>query len=330
NPIHSFSDKSGDADTEADESNANSDNAKGADVLYDASWHEGDRRVQLHENGAHLDTPVYDGRTSLCIASANGYIADIRLLLDHGANFRHKSHNFWSPLLLSVNNGQQNALRVLLEAGANINDTLPDSATALQLAIRNGDTTIFCYLIDYGINWSSLDNFGTRPFHEACEFELEYAVGILLRLGIDPANFVNENSPALGTPRHIAACYGYASIIEILLDHGAEVDKTGPGNFHGTALISACALGHEESVKTLLVRGAALEVQGSPFKSAEGTARAFMQEGILRILRDHKAKPAAWDEKKTLSLEEGAESIDVVGESLKPATKDSERDVNET
>lgn len=70
-------------------------------------------------------------------------------------------------------------------------------------------------------------------------------------------------------------------MIEILLEHGAEIDKTGPGNFHGTALMNACALGREEAVKTLLARGAALEVEGSPFKSAEGTARAFMQEGYF-------------------------------------------------
>ncbi|KAL8654594.1 MAG: hypothetical protein Q9210_001407 [Variospora velana] len=330
NPVDSFSDKSGDADTEASESNANSDDEAGAITLYDASWHEGDCLSHLLENGVHPDTPVYNGFTPLYIASANGHIENIRLLLDHGAKFRHESHIFWSPLLLAVNNGQHDALRVLLEAGADINDTVSDGATALHLAIRNRDTTAFSYLIDHGIDWSSRDNFGTRPLHEACQYGLDYEIGVLLRLATDPANFVNENNPALGTPLNIAASHGYAFIIEILLDHGAEIDKTAPGNFHGTALMSACAYGREGAVKVLLARGAALEVEASRFKSAEGTARAFMQERILRILRDYEAKAAARDERTTLSSEEGAESVDDVGESMNLDTKDLERDINET
>ena len=109
----------------------------------------------------------------------------------------------------------------------------------------------------------------------------------LLVLSTGVSESVSAHSLVLGTPLYYAARKGHDSIISKLLDHGAIIDSVGPGNLLGSALLAACSEGHDEVVRTLLSRGAALEVKGSRFKSAEGTARAFRQENILKILEEH-------------------------------------------
>lgn len=44
---------------------------------------------------------------------------------------------------------------------------------------------------------------------------------------------------------------------------------------------------HNKVVGLLLSSGATIEIEGSRFKSAEGTARAFRKEAILKILDEH-------------------------------------------
>ena len=51
--------------------------------------------------------------------------------------------------------------------------------------------------------------------------------------------------------------------------------------------MAAYAYGHRDVVQLLLSRGAALEVEGSRFLSAAGTARAFRKTVILEILDEH-------------------------------------------
>lgn len=86
---------------------------------------------------------------------------------------------------------------------------------------------------------------------------------------------------------YLATRKGHKHIVKLLLERGASIDKTGPGNVLGSALMVACAEGHTAIVKLLLSRGASLEVEGSRFLSAQGTARAFRQDAILNILEEH-------------------------------------------
>jgi ankyrin repeat protein len=72
-----------------------------------------------------------------------------------------------------------------------------------------------------------------------------------------------------------AAAAGQLSMVELLLDHGADAYAIAEGGLHGTALRAALAHGHEPVVRLLLRHG-----------RLHGTAQAFGQEQVVRLLFD--------------------------------------------
>ncbi|CAO1600437.1 hypothetical protein XANCAGTX0491_004126 [Xanthoria calcicola] len=266
---------------------ANCADENGESAVHLASKVEGDALPFLLERGANPDLISPDGYTALCGASENGSTENMKLLLQYGANIEHQSRHGYTPLLLATNAKQNNAVQLLLNIGADINATLDKGMGAMHLALLNYDATVVDSLLTRGIKYSSPDNYGTTPLCLACGRGLEKVVQQLLVLSTGVSESVNAYSLIYGAPLYFAAWEGHDSIVNQLLDHGAFINSAGPGNLFGSALMAACSEGHNEVVQTLLSRGAALEVEGSRFHSAEGTARAFRQEHILKILEEH-------------------------------------------
>lgn len=182
-------------------------------------------------------------------------------------------------------------MQVLLDAGADINAKLNNGLGALHIAMyivsNIKHTDMVTVLLARGIECFTPDNYGTTPLNLACQLESIEQVKQLIALSENVARDIDLDSVINGTCLYTASGLGSTSIIEILLHHGAAIDKVGPGNLLGSALMVACAHGHTEAVEMLLANGAALEVEGSRFKSASGTARAFRQEKVLKILEHH-------------------------------------------
>lgn len=267
---------------------ANCTNENGESAVHLASKVEGDALPFLLERGANPDLipPPY-GETALCEASVNGFTENMKLLLRYGANIEHQSLYGYTPLLLATFARQNDAVQLLLNMGADINATSDKGIGAMHLALLEYDATVVDSLLTRGIKYSSPDNYGTTPLCLACGRGLENVVQQLLVLSTGVSESVNAHSLVYGAPLYCAAQIGHDSIVNQLLDHGAIIDSVGPGNTLGSALMAACSEGHNEVVQTLLSRGAALEVEGSRFQSAEGTARAFRRENILKILEEH-------------------------------------------
>lgn len=268
-----------------------SENEHGETAVHHASRFEGDVLSILLERGANPDPVSHDHRwTALCVASREGFLENIKLLLRSGANIEHRMAGGWTPLLLAICARKNDEVQLLLDLGADINATLEDGSGAMHLAITHYDEILVDSLLSRGIKCLSPDNYGTTPLHLACCRGLGDLVQRLLVQSTELSESVNADSLIYGTPLYIAATWGYHPVVGLLLDHGALIDKAGRGNLLGPALMAACSEGHSEVVQTLLSRGAALEVEGSRFKSAEGTARAFRQEAILRILEEHEGR----------------------------------------
>lgn len=231
------------------------------------------------------------GKTALALASKGGCIENIRALLEKGSNLESRDSRSWTPLLLAVNANQQQAVQVLLDAGADITAKTDAGEGALYFALQSDNTgaNVVDTLLRRGIECFTSDNFGTTPLHKACSLGLKEQVEQMLALSQNIVQDIDVESLFYGTCLYTASEEGFTSIIKILLRHGATVNKVGPGNLLGSALMAACADGHTEAVEILLANGAALEVEGSRFNSASGTARAFRQEGILRLLEEHAA-----------------------------------------
>lgn len=162
------------------------------------------------------------------------------------------------------------------------------------------------------VSYSRPDNYGTTPLHYACFYGPHDLVEQLLGLSEEPRVYSNAIGLRCGTPLYTAAAEGHASIVKLLLDHGAMIETVCSGNILGSALMAACAHGHTEAVTCLLANVAALEVEGSRFKSAAGTARAFRQEEVLKVLGQHEksSRPEHQDQPLAEDQEEQTEDDD--------------------
>ena len=262
-------------------------NEQGIGAIHYAAECEESALELLLEHGADPNLRQYRGEAALSLAAQAGAVKNIRILLSRGADVEAQDCDGWTPLLDAVNHRQSEVLQLLVDAQANVDAVLDDGTGALHLAIGMQDTALFSSLLERGVNSSLADHYGSTPLHEACRYMLADQVKQLLERMAESNHCLDDHSLRYGTPLYIASRKGFGEIMEILLDRGAAIDKVGPGNVFGSALMTACASGHSVAVKLLLSRGAALEVEGSRFGSAIETARAFRQEEIVRILEEH-------------------------------------------
>jgi len=108
----------------------------------------------------------------------------------------------------------------------------------------------------------------------------------LLRAGAGPDATDREGyRPALVA----AAARGDTAIVRILLDAGADVDKS-EGGFN-TALTHAAGEGHTPTVRMLLERGANVRCGGGGQLGALGSAARLGYEEIVRLLLAHGVRP---------------------------------------
>ncbi|KAL8942694.1 MAG: hypothetical protein Q9211_001292 [Gyalolechia sp. 1 TL-2023] len=271
-------------------------------AIHYASQRTDDVLEILLEHGASPNITSSNHNTALCIASQGGYVVNLRLLLKFGADTEYRGSGGWTPVLASINWRQVSSLEALLDWGADINAKLDNGRGAMHIAIEVRDTIIISALLERGLDTLRPDNYGTTALHLACQQGDEDLVAHLMRSKAILNKSVNINSLVCGTPLYTAACYGSSSIINLLLSYGAEINLLGSGL--GSALMVACAEGHTAAVATLLSRGAALELKGSRLQSAEGTARAFRQEKVLKLLEEYGRKPRAEGEDESF---EGSE-----------------------
>ncbi|KLJ12926.1 hypothetical protein EMPG_12117 [Blastomyces silverae] len=127
--------------------------------------------------------------------------------------------------------------------------------------------------------WTSgaeINNF--TVMNEAIKLNTYDMVNLLLELGADKPNLitaislgglgmvwfligegvpVNHNDRLQGTALSLAARQGHAKIVQLLVDHGADVDAVNPdGIEYATALIGAAFFAHEDVVRILIKHGA--------------------------------------------------------------------------
>ncbi|KAL9595941.1 MAG: hypothetical protein Q9219_006132 [cf. Caloplaca sp. 3 TL-2023] len=263
-------------------------NENGWAAIHYASKYNDDAVKLLLEHGARTDTPTFNQETAICIAACNGKVTCIQLLHKYGVDLDQPEAQGRTPLLASIAEGQLEVFRFLLGGMVNVNARLDNGKGALHIAIENRTTAVIPVLIRRKVDCLRPDNYGTTPLHLACIYGFAKLSQELLQTSEQPVVAVNSHSLHFGTPLYASAGSGYTSVVNFLLDHGATIDLTGPGNHLGSALMGACSEGCDDVVRALLSRGAALEVKEARFESAEGTARAFRKEGIVKILEEHR------------------------------------------
>ncbi len=104
---------------------------------------------------------------------------------------------------------------------------------------------------------------------------------------------VNEAGPEGFTPLGLAAFFGHADAVKVLLEHGAAVNDKDRSRFGNTALDAAVAANSADVVRILLAAGADPNVRDSADYTPLHKAAANGNGDIVRMLLEHGADATA-------------------------------------
>jgi hypothetical protein len=198
--------------------------------------------------------------------------------------------------------------RVILDAGAREDRAGIDSALSLVSSGRiPRECGVQISLIDLLCDYGGDPNSGMPTALVHGEFEAANALmrrGARVTLAAAAATGRTEDARRLlptadGPDRHaalaLAAQYGHAEIVALLLDAGEDANRYNPEDCHAhsTPLHQAALAGHEAVVRLLVERGARLDIKDHRFHgTALDWAKYAAHEEIERYLRAHGAKTA--------------------------------------
>ena len=194
------------------------------------------RARALLDHGADPNAEDGDGNSALMLATLHGD-ADlvVRMLAAH-ADPKHANEFGATALHWAIDDLTKT--RALLEAGADPNAADASGITPLSLAAgRDGDAAVVAVLLDHG---ADAQRVGARMGGGDAG-----AARALLAHGADP-----KPTAAL----HLAAARGNVETLQLLLDHGAQIDAQ--ADLGMTALMWAAQMGRPAAVTLLLARGA--------------------------------------------------------------------------
>ncbi|MBS0535412.1 MAG: ankyrin repeat domain-containing protein [Proteobacteria bacterium] len=124
----------------------------------------------------------------------------------------------------------------------------------LHAAAARDDAAAIDRLVKDGAALEARDGGGRTPLHVAVHLRQADAARALIRLGAD-ANALDAQAYDIVT---IAAVADDVAMLKLSLDGGCKATNiTSP--YHGTALIAAAHLGHDEVVRMLIAAGAPLD-----------------------------------------------------------------------
>ncbi|UPL00265.1 hypothetical protein LCI18_011199 [Fusarium solani-melongenae] len=193
----------------------------------------------------------YPWEATHIVAAAAGDVATLQQELDKGADLNDTDHEYeQTPLFWAAGKGHEDAVQLLIRYGADVNFIEPNlGRTPLLAATANGHEAVARHLIEAGAH-------------------------------------VNTRDASCVTPLIVAAKDGSISLVELLLNSGADIDIK--GWHHGqTALSLAAANGHTDTVKFLLQKNASTDLVDEAGRKALAWAIEEGHDDIVEILANH-------------------------------------------
>ena len=206
----------------------------------------------LLEQKADVNLMDRSGNIALHYATSNGHLSVVHILLEHGADINARDESDQTPLHRASEKGFESVVQILLESGADVNARDNQSKTSLHLASCSLRSNTSGAI--YGIDVDVPDGLSEKALHRASKLGHELVVQLLLDHGAD----VHARDSCDGTPLHSASAWDYAriggSVVRLLLEHGAKINAQRSSGC--SPLHLAVQSGNERMVQLLLECGA--------------------------------------------------------------------------
>lgn len=240
-------------------------------------------------------------------AVKNENLADVKDLINKGADINDVSRNRNTALILAIENENIEIVKYLVENGADINNE--DHKSPLFFATRNKCRNIEGYLreqMDINVqlrqagvtgNLSELKiliqkgaDIYAKGYAEYTVLELAALYGNLNIVKYLVENGVDINAKDTDAGVLIAAvCDGSMDLVKYLIDNGAEINAI--TSKHGwTALMQAADSGHLDIAKYLVENGADINIKNINDDLAWMVAELQGYTDIVDYLKEHGAK----------------------------------------
>ncbi|AOJ09777.1 ankyrin repeat domain-containing protein [Burkholderia mayonis] len=135
-----------------------------------------------------LDKEDKAGENALMLASLNGDLPLVKLLVDKGAEVSKKG---WAPLHYAATNGNDDVVKYLLDKSAYIDAASPNGTTPLMMAARGNHGSTVTLLLDQGADPALKNQLGVAALDFAKHYNAPDATAILskrtVRIGDAPA-----------------------------------------------------------------------------------------------------------------------------------------------
>jgi serine/threonine-protein phosphatase 6 regulatory ankyrin repeat subunit B len=177
-----------------------------------------------HPNELNINGINKDGNTPLHLASEEGHVKVVQVLLEHisESSFNWKNNDGNTPLHLATNNGHAEVAKLFLDhtifelifngEDNNIGNTL------IHLATKNGHVEVVKVLLQqttFRLDLNEKNDVGNTPLHLACGEGHDKVVQFLLE-NVRELDFNAKNKDE-NTPLHLAIDNGNVEVVKVLL-----------------------------------------------------------------------------------------------------------------
>ena len=197
-------------------------------------------------------------------------------LIVNGSDINCESGHGITTLMEAARAGRKNVVEALLANGADMNMHNRWGSTAMHNAVRNGHKDIAEIFIAWG--------FDVRTTGAELAF-IAAAAGKsnILQLLHEHGAEIDAKAKNEYTPLHIAVFMRHTDVVELLIDKGANINTS--TEYGSTPLHSAVWGGRYAMVELLIARGAACNVTNKGGLTPLGLAKQLDKEKIAALLR---------------------------------------------
>ncbi|XP_067668390.1 putative ankyrin repeat protein RF_0381 [Haliotis asinina] len=199
-------------------------------------------------NAVGINSKGYKTGTPLMVAAQHGHRKVVELLLRNGANASYVDVVGDNLLIWACEGGDVETVKLVLSLNiVDVNSHGCRSKTPVIEAAQHGHRDVVEFLVKKGADVTQVDDIGENTLHWACEGGDLETVKLLLSLNIVD---INSHGWRSRTPVMVAARYGSAQVVELLVTKGADVSLV--DGVKDNILHYACRGGDIETVKLVL------------------------------------------------------------------------------